>query len=255
MGVSMVEIEKKAPHLVNLVKEVNVSLKKSNFDPEANKAAVVATIDESGSTRDLFSSGEIQRVADLAFAAGLVFDDDGEVPVSYFDNSVHDLGSINLSNCKGFIANNRPHFGSTDYVGALEWIIDQAGYSDVKLTSSKMSGLFRKSGTDPLSVKATAPYPTFAIFITDGEPNRGTEDAIYALLTQMSQLPIFVQFLGVGSWGFQFLRSLDDLSGRLIDNAGFFDAKDASNTEEMLAGLLNEFPEYYQKARAEGLIV
>lgn len=254
MGVSIEKVEREAPHLVSLVKEIGVSLDKLGIDPEANKAAVVVTIDDSGSTQYLFESGEIQSKADLAFAAGLVFDDDGSVPVSYFDNNVYDLGEITLANCKGFISQNRPHYGSTDYVGALKWIIDQAGFSNTAL-STKKSGLFQKSSTAPLTVKATAPYPTFAIFITDGEPNRGTESAISQLLTEMSQLPIFVQFLGVGSHNFSFLRSLDDLSGRLIDNAGFFDAKDASNQEQMLNGLLNEFPEYYQKARAEGLIV
>lgn len=246
--ISLTKVEAEAPHLVDLVKATLVSLEKSGINPAVNKAAVVATIDSSGSAEPLYRSGEIQRVADMAFAAGLVFDDDGEVPVSLFDSRVYDLGSINLGNCKDFIARQRPAWGSTDYVAALHWIIEQAGYANVDISTG---GFLRKKGQ---SVRATAEYPTFAIFITDGEPNGGTEAAIRDLLTDMSQLPIFVQFLGVGRHNFSFLRSLDDLDGRLIDNAGFFDAKDASNEQEMLAGLLNEFPSYYQQARTKGLI-
>lgn len=256
MGVLLTKVEAEAPHLVDLVKATTVNLRKSGIDPDVDKAAVVATIDSSGSARGLYQSGEIQRVSDMAFAAGLVFDDDGDVPVSFFDNQVQDLGVINLSNCNGFIARQHPNYGSTDYVRALQWIIGQAGYSNVNLSSvggSSFGGFFRKA-QQSLSVKASAEYPMFAIFITDGEPNRGTEPAIRQLLTEMSQLPIFVQFVGVGSADFPFLESLDELEGRFIDNAGFFDSKKAANQQDMLAGLLNEFPQYYQEARTKGLI-
>ena len=53
---------------------------------------------------------------------------------------------------------------------------------------------------------------------------------------------------------FSFLKSLDELDGRFIDNAGFFDSKNAKDQDAMLAGLLNEFPSYYQEARSKGLI-
>lgn len=248
MSVSLSKVEQQAPHLVSLVKATTVNLRKSGIDPEANKAAVVATIDSSGSARELYASGEIQRVTDMLFAAGLVFDDDGEVPVSLFDSTVHDLGSINLGNCKDFISRQNPNWGSTNYVRALQWIIEQAGFSSVDLSTG---GLF---GRGKQSVKATAAYPTFAAFVTDGEPNPGTENEIVKLLTAMSQLPIFVQFVGVGPWNFSFLHSLDELKDRFIDNAGFFDAKQASNQAEMLAGLLNEFPQYYQESRSKGLL-
>lgn len=261
MAVSLEKIEREAPHLVDLVKATGVSLQKSGVDPETSKAAVIAIIDSSLSTEQLFASGEIQGVADLSFAAGLVFDDDGDVPVSFFENRVHSEGVINLQNCKNYIRNTQPPVrGGTSYIDALQWIIKEAGYAKVNIstTQTKSSGLFHKTTTqtvEPLSVKATAAYPTFAIFITDGEPNRGTEKDIVQLLTEMSQLPIFVQFIGVGKHSFSFLHSLDDLEGRLVDNAGFFDSKNASNQDQMLTGLLKEFAtKYYPAARSAGLI-
>jgi hypothetical protein len=245
--------------MVNLVKETVINLNKNGLDPSVNKAAVLAIFDDSGSAQSLYQSGQIQKVADMAFAAGLVFDDDGEVPAAFFSNTVLDLGNVNLSNCHGFIGKQTPRWHGTEYAKALQWIIAQAGYSHVDLGtgSSSRSGGFgslfgKKSSGGDMSVKAKAEYPVFAIFVTDGQPQDPNETI--ALLIAMSQLPIFVQFVGVGPADFPFLEQLDELSGRFIDNAGFFDSKEASNESQMLEGLLNEFPEYYQKARAQGLI-
>jgi len=258
MAVSLKKVQEEAPHLVSLVKEtMGVSLQKG-LDLQVDKAAVVATFDDSGSAKPLYDSGEMQRVADMCFAAGLVFDDDGSVPVSFFDSYVQDLGEITLGNCNGFIAKQRPAWGSTSYSSALRWIIDQAGYGNVDLGAGGASrgGFFgrNKPSGGPLQVKANAAYPTFAIFVTDGEPNRDDEGPAADLLVRMSQLPIFVQFVGVGPHRFEYLRNLDDLGGRLIDNAGFFDSKDARDTKGMLEGLLNEFPTYLKAARASGLV-
>ncbi len=261
MGVDLNKVQEQAPHLVNLVKQTGVVLSKKGLDPNRYKAAVVGTLDFSGSARDLYADGTMQEVADLGFAAGLVLDDDGEVPFSLFDNRVTDLGEINLGNCKGFVdrATRGKSMGSTDYVSALRWIIDQAGYGHVNLGSTGgggRRGLFGRGQANPaLSVKATAQYPTLALFVTDGEPNRGTEDAIEELLKLMSQLPIFVQFIGVGHHRFEFLQELDEMDGRLIDNANFFDAKDAGHDQErMLELMLVEFPDYYAKAKQQGLL-
>lgn len=255
MAVSLAKVNKEAPHMVPIVREaMGVSLSKG-LDLHRDKAAVGAVIDCSGSAQGLFQSGEIQSVADLAFAAGLVFDDDGSVPAAFFDNRVKDLGEITLANCDGFIARQRPTWGTTSYSSALRWIIQAAGYDHVNLGSSGGGGFFRKKTGDALTVKAAAPYPFFAMFITDGEPNRDDEEPAAELLVRMSQLPIFVQFLGVGSNRFSYLRKLDELDDRLVDNAGFFDAKDARGSQTaMLEGLLNEFPGYLKDARAKGLI-
>ncbi len=253
MGVTLEKVQAEAPHLTPLVKATAANLRKAGIDPEANKAAVLAIFDDSGSAQSLYDSGEIQRVADMAFAAGLVFDDDGEVPAALFSNNVKDLGSVSLANCNGFIAAQDKRYNGTEYAKALEWIIGQAGFSSVDLGGGGGGGfLGRKSNGGSLSVKATAAYPTFAIFVTDGQPQ--DPEPTKKLLTAMSQLPIFVQFVGVGPASFAFLESLDELQGRYIDNAGFFDAKQASNQQQMLEGLLNEFPQYYQEARSKGLI-
>jgi hypothetical protein len=247
MPVSLEKVQAEAPHLVSLVKETSRIVTSLGVDLNVDKAAVIAIIDDSGSAEPLYKHGDIQRTADLGFAAGLAFDDDGSMPVAFFSNDVKDLGEITLNNCNGFVAKQRPRYRGTSYVAALKWIIETAGYSKVNL--GKSGGFFGSK----LDVKAHAAYPTFAIFITDGEPQDGP--AASELLKQMSQLPIFVQFVGVGPANFPYLEKLDDLKGRFIDNAGFFDAKKAKGDQTaMLQGLLNEFPEYLKKAKSAGLI-
>jgi hypothetical protein len=250
MGVSTDQIQAQAPTLVSLTKEITVHLNKNGLNPETNKAAVLVTIDKSGSTQNLYATGVIQKVTDLAVAAGLVFDDDGDVPVSFFQSRIDETDVITLANATNYIANKRPRVGGgTSYIAALKWIIEEAGYGNVNLGG----GMFHKAQ----EAKATAEYPTFAIFITDGEPS-DPHDEIEKLLTRMSQLPIFVLFLGVtddDSVAFSFLNSLDEMEGRFIDNAGFFDSREASNQQEMLKGLLDEFSKaYYPNARKQGLI-
>lgn len=248
MAVSLSKVRDEAPHLVSLVKQTMTTAAQLGLDPRTDKAAVIATIDDSGSAQPLYRSGEVQTVADQAFAAGLVFDDDGTMPVSFFNNHVQDLGEITLSNCKGFIGKQRPQWGGTSYVAALKWIIQTAGFGNVNLGGG--GGFFSRGSK--LEVKAKSAYPTFAMFITDGEPQDGAQAS--ELLTKMSQLPIFVQFVGIGPARFDYLRGLNDLDGRLIDNAGFFDAKEANDDQSMLKGLLNEFPSYLKDARRAGLI-
>ncbi|MBP7806964.1 VWA domain-containing protein [Candidatus Saccharibacteria bacterium] len=277
MGVSLAKIEMEAPHLVQAFELTRAVSLEKGLDPENSTAAVMATFDvsysnESGGNRN-YSSGQMQRIGDLVLAAGFTFDDDGEVPFSYFSHDVRDKGSITPRESRGFVertwASELKRSNGTRYLEALDWIVDTAGYSGVNLGRSN----------EPLRVRATAEYPAFAIFATDGEPN-DHEDRIKERLVRMSQLPIFVQFVGVGEHDFDFLETLDEMGGRLIDNAHFFDAKkvldkapdaekrrffgllkakkqpssSADAQERVLNAMLHEFPQYYRKARAIGLI-
>lgn len=262
------KVRSEVPRLAKTVEQVGITLQKKGLDPTTNKAAVIMTLDHSGSTEmggnRLYSDGTMRDVADIAFSAGLHFDDDGEIPVSFFDQGIKDLGNMNLGNAEDFISSRWNYdFGGTSYLAALKWIVRTAGFDGVDLSSvttvtTEKHGHFGRSHQQqvrgPLSVKATAEYPTFALVATDGEPQDSHADII-EYMTLMSQLPIFVQFVGVGHHDFEFLRQLDEMDGRFVDNANFFDAKDANHDPEQMLGLMfEEFPDYYIKARNLGLV-
>ncbi len=52
------------------------------------------------------------------------------------------------------------------------------------------------------------------------------------------------------------MHKLDELSGRLIDNAGFMHVNDLDEIEdaELYDRLLNEFPHWLAKAREKGIL-
>jgi len=255
MAMLITKVQKEAPELADTYQKVGKMLMSKGVNPNRDQAAVVAFYDHSGSTESgpnrLYSGSEMpggksvmRHVSDLVLCGGLFFDDDGNVPSFLFDTGIHELGDTTLQNYQHVLdQHTRWNYGGTSYMCVLRKVLQLAGYNE---------GMLRGGG---LSVKATAPYPTYAAVVTDGEPVHDNERDIIALLTAMSQLPIYVQFIGVGEHRFSFLKQLDKLKGRLIDNAGFFDAKDTHGQDDFLERMLSEFAaSYYPGARAKGLL-
>jgi hypothetical protein len=96
--------------------------------------------------------------------------------------------------------------------------------------------------------------PVLVIFLTDGGNADRRESA--EAIRELSHQPAFVQFVGIGQEDFPFLRELDELPGRPIDNAGFMAVNDLDEIEdaELYDRLLNEFPPWRVKAWAQGLL-
>ncbi|MBK8183958.1 MAG: VWA domain-containing protein [Candidatus Competibacteraceae bacterium] len=91
-------------------------------------------------------------------------------------------------------------------------------------------------------------------FIADGaNADRG---ATAAVIRALSSEPVFLQFVGIGKEDFPFLRKLDELPGRLIDNAGFMSINDLDGIKdaELYNRLLNEFPRWLEKAREKKVV-
>jgi hypothetical protein len=263
MGVSLEKIRSDAPHLektINMVKQVS---EQKGIDTDKDRAQVVGTWDFSNSTQDpdgfygtyntLYSDGIMEAINELASAVGFTFDDDGQIPYSLFHSHVVDLDNVTPGTSKGFIdrAYSSNSMGGTAYLPALKWIVESVGLGDIDLGS-----------THRLEVKQQSDIAVYAYFVTDGEP-QDDKDAIEEYLRLMSQLPIFVQFIGVGNHGFKFLKKVNNLKGTLLDSCGFFDAKDVLGKtrpgqkvviddrmkQKMLKLMLGEFPSYLRKAR------
>jgi hypothetical protein len=105
------------------------------------------------------------------------------------------------------------------------------------------------------------------MFVTDG----GTSDKALTErhLRESSHEPIFWQFMGIGKGrksksrllqafsdsSFPFLEKLDDLEGRLIDNASFFSVErpDEHPDDALFDLLMEEYPEWVKRARRHGM--
>lgn len=230
-AISLEKVEQSAPGLVNLYKAAQISLTKRHI--VGQRAAVYLALDHSASMSWFYSDGTMQHLAEQALGLSANLDDDGTVPLVFFSHEVDLVTDISLGNYKGRI--DRLHrsldWGGTCYAPAMRAIIDH-------FQTSK--------STDP----------AFVIFQTDGEPfdRRETRE----LLRKASSLPIFWQFVGFGlSRDLRFLRSLDTLGQRTIDNAGYFGA--GQNPREradadLYDHLMKEFPDWLAAARTAGII-
>ncbi|WP_406501530.1 VWA domain-containing protein [Streptomyces sp. NBC_01590] len=181
--------------LVSLTKTAGVSLTKAGLEDQ--RAAVQLVLDHSGSMSPYYKNGSVQRLAEQVLALSVQLDDDGLVPLSYFGSRASSMGDIDLDDYEGVIArtHRRVPWGSTDYVAGMKAAVERHERS---------------------------PQPGLVVFQTDGNPdNRAATENF--LRTVARDEAIFWAFVGFG-YNTGFLRGLDDLAGRAVDNAAFIDA-------------------------------
>lgn len=198
---------------------------------ETTKSRVALVLDYSGSMDYLYRTGFVQELLERLMPLGINFDDNGAIDVILFHNKAKDLGEVTLSNFTGFIKREilaKHSMGGTSYASAINLVVDK----------------YKDEPGDPV----------YCIFVTDGEcmTERASEDAII----KASKYGIFWQFVGIGDENFSFLKRLDDMSGRQIDNANFFKVKKLKkmSDEELYSKMMAEYPEYLVKAEQVGII-
>lgn len=239
-AVNVVELNKKletqAPELVNLSKSAGVSLAKTGLQNHTAKVALC--LDVSWSMDGLYSSGIVQRLAERVLALGLNFDDDGSIDVFTFGGTASYCGGMDLNNFRGFV-NSLPMQGATNYSAACRLI------REVYFANSG-----QRVGT--LSV----PNPVYVMFVTDGDTS--DRAAVEEQMRWSSAEPIFWEFMGVGgsTGGLTFLQSLDNLSGRMLDNAHYFNAAnpDQLSDTDLYDLMLTEYPAWVNQVKSRGLV-
>jgi hypothetical protein len=192
---------------------------------------VVLVLDISKSMNRLYKSGVMQRVIERMLGLALTFDDDGQVDLRLFGTRTYTLPPVTLADIEGYVERKiLPHdkiIEATHYAPPLQQIQDR----------------YRSPQTDPV----------FVIFITDGgnaDRRQSTE-----IIRTLASEPIFIQFVGIGPEQFPFLEKLDELPGRVIDNAGFMAINDIDTIKdaELYDRLLNEFPHWIEQAKQQGI--
>lgn len=231
--------------LINLAKKTLISMKKSGFDPVDQLVRVALCLDFSGSMRKMLSDGTVTKIVKKCLAQSIILDDNGEIEVFGFGTDAKYLCSVNVANYNKFCEQlqvEKPNFGQTNYNRALEEIIkfyDATGYD----------------------------LPVLVIFVTDG--NTANKRLTTQIIKDSSTKPIFWQFVGIGkdnydptldmtildklkkNTEFKYLVKLDELSGRKIDNAGFFAVHDPNlvSDEKIYDSINHEFPEWLEAAK------
>jgi stress response protein SCP2 len=230
-------LEKKAPALVSLAKSAQVSLVKHGLDNHTAKVAIC--MDVSGSMSDMFNDGTVQAIIERVLGLGINFDDDGAIDVFAFAETSEYIGELELSEFRRaarWIWEEENCGGSTSYAPAIEEILSFYDFED------------------PDDADLPAEFPVYVLFVTDGE-NDDHDDTIQAM-RDASHFPVFFQFVGIGGASFNFLERLDNMRGRLIDNANFFEVDNPARIPEktLYDKMMAEYPQWLTLARRHRLV-
>lgn len=216
--------------IVDLSKKAAFAANKHGI--EGQRAQVVLVLDISASMNALYKTGVVQRVIERILGLAVNFDDDGQIDLLLFGTHAYRLPPVTLDEIDGYvervILSQYKIREATNYAPPLRLIRDE--YPQPR------------------------PAPVFVIFLTDGA--NADKPASADVLRELSAQPVFVQFVGIGKEDFPFLRKLDALPGRVIDNAGFMAVNDIDTIKdaELYDRLLNEFPQWLEGARRQDLL-
>ncbi len=198
------------------------------------QARVGLVLDITGSMRTMYKNGTVQKVVERILAVASQFDDDGMLDVWVYDHEFSRLAPVTEKDFNDYV--NREILQNED--------VHKFGRNDEPLV---MRDVMEK-----YLLKEPSELPAFVVFINDG----GCKKTIKPLIVSSSDKPIFWQFVGIGNGNFDFLKKLDEMDGRFVDNANFFQVEDIENVseEELYDALLNELPEWLKEAKEKGVL-
>ncbi|NRI69319.1 stress protein [Rhodococcus sp. MS16] len=202
------------------------------------RARVILVIDKTGSMSKQYRSKVVHRVVERMVPVAIQLDDDGKLEPYLYAVGFHKLPEISVHDAESWSEEYLHLRGSH---GGFDYDAIGASNREIPIMTEIVSGL--RSGT----------APTLVLFFTDGGFTERRE--ITALMRDASALPAFWQFVGIGKAKYGVLEKLDDMDGRVVDNAGFFalDDIDSVSDSELYSRLLSEFPDWHKSAVAAGI--
>lgn len=211
------------------------------------RTRVGCVIESSSAMQSWITSGNLQKILDRLLALSSRLETYPAVDIWLFEETFKRLPSLTQANSENYV--------NQEILPPLRTLArrNTANYAPV------MVDVLQKYLQED-----KRKYPNFVVFVGSG---LCTDDqkAEYALRTS-SKYPVFWQFLGISADtglpstplanNFEFLRSLDILSGRRVDNANFAELNSLTLTyeDEFYSKLLNEFPYWLIEAQAQGII-
>ncbi|MFI6044656.1 VWA domain-containing protein [Nocardia sp. NPDC051321] len=203
------------------------------------RARVVLVIDKTGSMIKQYRTEVVHRVVQRMIPVATQLDDNGALEAYLYALSFAKLPDITVVHGDEW-AHTYLHLGGTH--AGIDY--DRIGGRNDELPIMR----------DIIASLHPGDGPTLILFFTDGGFAKKRE--IAALMREAAQLPAFWQFVGLGRANYGLLRSLDEMTGRIVDNAGFFALDDIDKVDdgELYARLLGEFPDWLRAAKAAGIL-
>ena len=213
-------------------KSVKIVLEKKNLTNVTARVGLV--LDITGSMRTLYKNGTVQKVVERILAIASQFDDDGLLDVWVYDHEFSRLKPVSDRDFEGYVNriimdNHLVHkFGRNDEPPVMKDVLKKY--------------LEEESSSDP----------AYIVFINDG----GCKKTIKPIIEESAHHPVFWQFVGIGNGNFDFLKKLDEMEGRVVDNANFLHIENIEQISDgqLYDSLLTEFPSWLKEARDKGIL-
>ncbi|MER6168872.1 VWA domain-containing protein [Streptomyces violaceorubidus] len=216
-------------------------------------ARVILVLDASGSMSFLYSKGVVADVVERMAAVAAQLDDDGEMQAWTFASNPARLPDLRLGELPEWL---RLHVR----VGEIS-LFRRGRKKGLHPEQADMRavGIQNEEQKVIAEVRAfvrdnPAPVPTLVLFFSDGGVYRNAE--IERELREAVEEPLFWQFVGLGRANYGVLERFDTLSGRRVDNVGFFAVDDIGTVPdpELYDRLLSEFPSWITAAGRAGIL-
>lgn len=230
--------------LLNLSKEDSLQMLNLRKDevqllcldkPSMNqKARVAIVLDFSLSMKKHYEDGTMQAAVERFFPIAIQFDDNGEMEVWIFHDDFYRLPNMTMSNYYGYVQRE---------------IIDKGySYGGTRYAPVILDVCKKYEKEDPANM------PNYIMFLTDGDPSdmAASEKAI----KDASYKPDFWQFIGIGNTSFSFLKRLDGMGGRYVDNANFFQMSDVLQGDDktIYEKMMNEYAGWLEYPKVKDMI-
>lgn len=204
------------------------------------RARIILVIDKTGSMQRQYQSGTVHRVVERMVAVATQIDDDGSLEPYLYARQFLRPPDIEVHTAEEWAQTYLHLLGEH---GGFDYKSIGNSNDELPIMAEIISTLQRGQA-----------MPTLVLFFTDGGFAKKAE--ITSLMRQASGLPAFWQFVGLGRANYGLLRDLDNLEGRMLDNAGFFELDDIDKVDdaELYSRLLSEFPSWLTAARAAGVV-
>ncbi|WP_368680293.1 VWA domain-containing protein (plasmid) [Rhodococcus opacus] len=196
---------------------------------------VVLVMDNTGSMSKRYRSGEVTRIIERMVPVATQLDSDGNLEAYAYAEQFVKLPDVTVADADTWV-NTYVHLHGRH--GGID-------FDAIGGTNNEIPIMEEIIGT----LDKTAAVPTLVLFFTDGGFNARAQ--ITALMRIASAFPAFWQFIGIGKSSFGVLEKLDTLTGRLVDNAGFFAVENVDKLTDtaLYELLLSEYPDWLRAAR------
>lgn len=225
--------------MADLRKTAQVSLAKHGVEADGQGGIKVRLVlDHSGSMEDWYRCGAVQRLTEQTLGLAAALDDDGKIEAWYFDSDVSPMYEISLSKSSADVPDlpeptpGRGLFGRRQPVRLSAPPVDPyyVGWVDRTHRAQRWGSTNYPAGmSGPVNFarQSGETEPSLVIFQTDGGPDY--RDAADAYLRQVSGENTFFAFVVFGEEddpspysAASYMKTLDNLSGRVRDNASVF---------------------------------